>query len=165
MTDISFHYTDPKMVEDLLRIVPFQNGDFVLDAGSGKNKVWFNKLDGGLIGFECEIENGNDFYSWEKKVDWVIGNPPFHESWKFTEKAISIARKGVAWLINNQALNSHMTPNRLQLLANKDFFVSHVHIVQDKRWFGRYYFIILSQKNPLTFSWSKKLYGKEAENK
>lgn len=25
----------------------------------------------------CEIEKGRDFFSWQKKVDWIIGNPPY----------------------------------------------------------------------------------------
>ena len=25
----------------------------------------------------CEIAEGRDFFSWRKKVDWIIGNPPY----------------------------------------------------------------------------------------
>lgn len=25
----------------------------------------------------CEIQEGRDFYSWSKRVDWIIGNPPY----------------------------------------------------------------------------------------
>ena len=77
--DISFHYTNPQMAKDLLALIPAKREDTFLDAGSGKNKVWFDNLHC-VQKFECEIEDGCDFYKWDKKVDWVVGNPPFHES-------------------------------------------------------------------------------------
>src|SRR3990167_421879 len=110
MKNKTFHYTNEQMVKDLIAITPIKGS--VLDAGSGKNKVWFNNLKGRK--FECEIEDGNDFLKWDKQVDWVVGNPPYHQSWAFTEKAIEIAIKGIAFLVNNTGLNSQMTPRRLQ---------------------------------------------------
>lgn len=149
------HYTNPQMVEALLKITPISGS--VLDAGSGKNKVWFNSMHGEK--YECEIEDGSDFYKWEKPVDWIVGNPPFHESWKFTEKAIEIARVGFAWLLNNQALNSHMTPRRLQTMQEHGFSLNHIHVVADKRWFGRYYYLIYSKKITQEFvSWELRTY-------
>src|SRR3990167_10171030 len=120
----------------LLDITPYSGS--VLDAGSGKNKVWFKNLKGRK--FECEIEDGNDFYKWVKKVNWVVGNPPFHESWKFFEKASVLATEGIAFLINGQAMNS-WTPKRYQLFADRGFYLAHIRITQDKRWFGRYYYM------------------------
>ena len=83
---------------------------------------------------------------------------PFHESWLFTEKAISIAQKGIAWLVNNQALNSHFTPRRLQIMADKGFYLNHIKVVADKRWFGRYYYLIFTKKNNNFINWERKTY-------
>lgn len=143
--DISFHYTKPEMVEYLLKIVNIPVDMSVLDAGSGKNKVWYNLLPN-KEKYECEIEDGNDFLKWDKKVDWVVGNPPYHISWKFTEKALEIANVGIAWLVNNQALNSHFTPRRIKLMQEKGFYLQRIEVVADKRWFGRYYFLIFEKK-------------------
>src|SRR3990167_7839967 len=96
----TFHYTNPEMVKYLLSKTPIKGS--VLDAGSGKNKVWFKNLKGRK--YECEIDDGCDFFKWDKRVDWVVGNPPFHQSWAFTEKAINIADKGIAFLFNNLVL-------------------------------------------------------------
>lgn len=139
---ITFHYTKPEMVEYLISKTPIKGS--VLDAGSGKNKVWFNALKGEK--YECELEDGNDFFEWSKKVDWIVGNPPYHESWKFTEKALTIANKGIAWLLNNQALNSHFTPRRLSRMSELGWHYSKIIVVADKRWFGRYYYLILEKK-------------------
>lgn len=158
MTDLTFHYTDPQMAEDLLSMIPFKKGDEVLDAGSGKNKVWFRTLPDFVERFECEIEDGMDFYDWDTTVDWVVGNPPYHESWKFTEHAVKSAKKGVAWLLNNQALNSHLTPARLQKLHEAGWHYTGFRVVADKRWFGRYYFLVLEKKPSDFISWERKTY-------
>jgi len=42
--DITFHYTNEQMVKDLIAITPFRITETILDAGSGKNKVWYNNL-------------------------------------------------------------------------------------------------------------------------
>ena len=77
-------------------------------------------------------------------------NPPYHISWKFTEHALKIATKGIAWLINNQALNSHFTPRRIEKMNQLGFYLQKIIVVSDKRWFGRYYFVIFEkQKNEL----------------
>ena len=55
MKDTTFHYTKPEMVKDLIKLVPFKQYDYVLDAGSGKNKVWYHHLPPIIKRFECEI--------------------------------------------------------------------------------------------------------------
>jgi hypothetical protein len=155
--DITFHYTNEEMVKDLISITPIQPTDTVLDAGSGLNKVWYNNLPN-EIKYECEIDDGNDFFEWDITVDWVIGNPPFHIGWAFTEKAISIAKKGIAFLGSNKFLNSNMTPRRLQFLQDNGFTLSRLHIVQDKRWYGRYYYLIFSQEENDFVSWKEGTY-------
>jgi len=156
-SDITFHYTKEEMVKDLLEITPIDFNDSVLDAGSGKNKVWFNNVNV-KEKYECEIEDGVDFLTqWDKKVDWVIGNPPFHQGWLFLEKASEMASKGIAFLGNLNFLNSCL-PNRLEILKNKGFYLNKIHIVQDKRWFGRYYYLIFTKKENEFISWNKKSY-------
>jgi len=154
--DITFHYTNEQMVKDLISLLPIKKTNTVLDAGSGKNKVWLNNIPV-IEKYECEIEDGCDFFLWDKKVDWVIGNPPYHISWKFTDKASKIANNGIAWLVNNLGLNSLMTPCRLQILKDRRFELQHIRVVSDKRWFGRYYFLIFKKKKGI-LSWERKTY-------
>jgi hypothetical protein len=154
--DITFHYTNEQMVKDLLSITPIKYEDSVLDAGSGKNKVWFNNVNV-KEKYECEIEDGNDFFKWNKIVDWVIGNPPFHEGWRFLNKASQIANKGIAYLGNLNFWNSCL-PNRFGLLKERYFYLNKIHIVQDKRWFGRYYYLIFTKDKNDFLSWNNKTY-------
>ena len=39
----------------------------------------------------CEIEKGKDFLDYDKKVDWIITNPPFSIFDKFLLKAFEVA--------------------------------------------------------------------------
>jgi hypothetical protein len=153
--DITFHYTNENMVKDLIKIIPIKENESVLDAGSGKNKVWYNNIQN-KEKYECELEDGNDFLLWTKKVDWVIGNPPFDIGWKFIEKSIDVANVGIAVLGSIKFFNQ-FTPARLEIMKNKGFELQHIRVVADKRWFGRYYFLIF-EKKPGFVSWERKTY-------
>ena len=154
--DKTFHYTKEKMVEDLIKQISFKNNDIVLDAGSGKNKVWINNVPDFCERLECEVEDGCDFLKWEGKADWVIGNFPFDIGWKFTEKAIEVAKKGIAVLGSIKFFNQ-FTPIRLQIMKDKGFELQKIIVVNDKRWYGRYYFLIFEKKKGILF-WIKKSY-------
>ena len=155
--DISFHYTNPEMVNDLIQLIPFRSSDSVLDAGSGKNKVWYNNIPSFCGKNECEIEDGIDFLEMKKKFDWIIGNPPFHIGSKFIIKASELSRIGFAFLLNVQVLNS-LTPKRLDEINQNGFYIQKIHIVNDKRWFGRYFFIIFEKKINSFFTFNLKSY-------
>lgn len=66
--------------------------------------------------------------------------------------------KGIAWLVNNQALNSHFTPRRLQLMSDNGFTLKSIKVVADKRWFGRYYYLIFTKEPNNFISWERKAY-------
>ena len=155
-----FYYTNEQMVKDLLAITSIHGS--VLDAGSGKNKVWFNNLQGEK--YECEIEDGCDFYKWDKKVDWIVGNPPFRDKKEgqnqiplWVEKASETAQKGIAFLINHKVIN-FLTPRRLEKLKEKGFYLQKIHIISDKRWFGRYYYLIFTKEPNKFLGWELKSY-------
>ena len=152
---ITFHYTNEQMVKDLIAITPLSGS--VLDAGSGKNKVWYKNIPDGLEKYECEIEDGVDFMDWDKKVNWIIGNPPFNIGWKFIEKSCEIAQTGIAVLGNINNFNQ-FTSLRLENMKEKGFTLKHIKIVADKRWFGRYYYLIFTKENNNLLSWERKTY-------
>lgn len=167
MKDKTFHYTSPLMVKDLIKLIPFENEDYVLDAGSGQNKVWYENIPIKCNKTECEIEDGIDFLECNDKYDWVIGNPPFatnkiingrHQNLipQWIEKSSEVATKGMAFLLNHKVIN-FLTPVRLQKLKEKGFEITRWHIVADKRWFGRYYFLIFQKKKGI-LSWERKTY-------
>lgn len=161
--DMSFHYTDETMVKDLLKITPIEQNDTVLDPCSGLNKVWYNNFNV-KEKYECEIEDGNNFFDWSKKVDWVIGNPPFHIGWKFELHALEIANKGIAWLLNTNGINSVFIPKRLEIIKNYGFYTQHIRVVSDHRWFGRYWYIIWTKQPNNFFDWELSTYSQDNKN-
>ena len=156
MRDATFYYTNEQMVKDLIALLPIKETDKVLDAGSGKNKVWYNNVNV-KEKYECEIEDGCDFFLWDKRVDWVIGNPPFHVGWLFTEKAMTIANRGIAFLGNINFFNQ-FTPIRLQRLKEYGFGLQQIHVIADKRCFGRYYFLVFEFAKASMLTWEGKSY-------
>jgi hypothetical protein len=165
--DITFHYTNEEMVKDLLKLIPFEEGDVALDAGSGKNKIWQKNCPVKCL--ECEIEDGCDFLNdWNENIQWTIGNPPFagneinekgrHPNLipQWIEHSSNISTKGMAFLINHKIIN-FLTPVRLEKLKEKGFYLTKLHIVADRRWFGRYFFLIF-EKKPGFVSWERKTY-------
>lgn len=46
----------------------------------------------------CEIREGKDFFTYNKKVDWIIGNPPYSIFEDFLKKSFEIA-DNVSYLV------------------------------------------------------------------
>lgn len=155
--NVELHYTKEEMVKDLLKLIKFREKDIVLDAGSGLNKVWYKNINV-KNKYECELEEGNDFYNWNLQVDWVIGNPPYSHAKDFLLKASEISNKGIAFLVNNQCFNSFLLPSRLEKVKEKGFYINKIKVVNDKRWFGRYYFVIFTKKKNDFIEYELKTY-------
>jgi len=155
------HYTSESMAKDLISLTPFEKGDIVLDSCSGRNKVWYNNLPDYVEKMECEIEDGCNFFDWNRKVDWTIGNPPFSLGWEFVKKSVAVSRKGIAYLGNHNFINSLFVPKRMEWLKYCGFTISNVHIVMDKRWYGRYYFIVFRKDwaGDAKIGWIEKTYN------
>lgn len=155
--NVELHYTKEEMVKDLLKLIKFNEDDIVLDAGSGLNKVWYKNINV-KNKYECELEEGNDFYDWYKKVDWVVGNPPYSHAKDFLLKASEISNKGIAFLVNNQCFNSFLLPSRLEKMRENGFYINKIKVVNDKRWYGRYYFVIFTKKKNDFIEYELKTY-------
>ncbi len=156
-------FTTPEdLVIDLLKLIPFKEDDFIIDAGSGKNKVWYNNFPENVHKIEIELSDGNNFYNYDYSrnapIDWVIGNPPFTDFIKFIFKSADICKKGFAFLTNHSRINQ-LTPKRLTDLENKGFYLNHIHIIGCKKWFGRYYFLIWTKEKSPSITWNKRNYG------
>jgi len=153
--------TKPEMVKFLLKFVPIRKTNAVLEAGSRKNKVWYENVKVKKR-YECEILDGKDYFKWNIKVDWVVGNPPHRDKpggknllWDWIVKTTEIAQKGFAFLFNHRFINL-LTPKRLEFLKQKGFYIQKIVIVNDKRWFGRYWFVVFQKKKKDFIRWHLK---------
>ena len=93
-------------------------------------------------------------------VDYTISNPPFIPRklfWEFNKTAMNTTRKEIYWLINLNCLNA-FTPKRLQEMKDKNWFINSFHIVNDKRWLGRYVWLKISREDNNIMSWCGKTF-------
>lgn len=67
----------------------------VLDPCKGDG-AFYNYLP--AVKYYCEITEGVDFLYYNKKVDWIIGNPPYSIFEEFLDKAFEIA-DNVSYLV------------------------------------------------------------------
>lgn len=54
----------------------------------------------------CEIEEGRDFFDYNKKVDWIITNPPYSIYDKFLDHCFELADNIVLVVPLNKVMNS-----------------------------------------------------------
>ncbi len=107
----------------------------------------------------CEINEGVDYLTNNDKVDITLSNPPFVPRklfWDFHLKAMENTSREIYWLINIGSLNV-FTPARLEIMKEKEWGIEHIHIVSDKRWFGRYAWVKIS-KNKSCITWHNKTF-------
>ena len=148
--------TPEAIVKHLISLLPLERADFVIDAGSGKNKVWFRNIPTERKD-EYEIEDGGrNFLEFDGRADWVIGNPPFREYIRFCYHCCDHCNKGFAFMINHMRLNQ-LTTKRLADFEARGFFLSGIHIFDVKAWFGRYYFLTFTRRKSSDISYSRKI--------
>lgn len=151
--------TSNDMAKHLISLIKFKKNDIVLEPCKGTGS-FFNNFPEHTINKWCEINEDKDYFDFNERVDYVISNPPFVPRklfWEFHLHSMSICNKEIYWLINLSALNV-FTPKRLEIMKEKGWFINSLHIVSDKRWFGRYVFVKITKKNNNFISWNQQIF-------
>lgn len=149
--------TKPDMAKYLLGLVDFFEGAIVLEPCRG-NGAFYDNLPDTVIKKFCEINEGLDYLESNEVVDITLSNPPFVPNklfWAFHQKAMDTTRLNIYWLINLGSLNV-FTPKRMKEMTSKGWFFHTFHIVQDKRWFGRYVWIKFGREDRQLFGFCDK---------
>lgn len=148
--------TKPSMALHLINRVEFRNGDVVMEPCKGTGS-FYNNLPENVEKRYCEINEGIDYLKNEEMVDITLSNPPFVPRklfWEFMRVAMRTTRREIYWLINMQCLNV-FTPNRLDELKENKWYINDFHIVNDKRWYGRYVWVRISKTDSGTITYCK----------
>ena len=128
----------------LINMTPIKAGDFLLDGFSGKD-AFYSQYPSNVKKDWCEIDRGRDFFKWNKKVDWVgPTNPPYSKIKQVLEHSCKVANKGIALLIG--IIN--IGPNRIKMLEDNGFGITHFHICNVTGWFGKSLFFIAQKRKP-----------------
>lgn len=148
-----FHQTPELLCKELMKHVPLEDNDIVLEPFKGEGS-FYNNFPNNVMKEWCEIQEGIDYQEYDKSVDWVISNPPFKlESKKGRINSFyyllnyfaSRVNKGIAFLGNDSCFST-LTPKRLKELNDKyDLYIHDIVVCNIKKWRGRYFFIIFKK--------------------
>ena len=148
--------TKPTMAKFIIDGIDWEDGEEVLEPCRGDGAFYDNFPD--TVNKDwCEINEGRDFFDYDKQVETILTNPPFVPrklAWAFQVKAMEICRKRIYWLMNLTSLNI-FTPKRLDEMKDKGWFIQSFNIVADKRWFGRYCVVKIGREDIGTFKWCR----------
>ena len=79
----------------------------------------------------CEIDKGKDFFEFNKKVDWIITNPPWSEIKPFLEHSLELANN-IVFLIT---VNHLYTKARIRLIKEHNFEIKEIYLLETPKEF------------------------------
>jgi len=98
----------------------------------------------------CEINENKDFFLWDKKVDWVISNPPYSNMVPFIIKGMEISNNVVYYLY----ADIYWTKARINIIQEFGFHLHEIYFIQSKKEdnfpiFGRALAAVHLKKGPI----------------
>ena len=148
-----FHQTPETVSVELIKEIPFVNGDKVLEPFRGECS-FYNNLPTNIVKDWCEIEEGKDYKNYTESIDWVVSNPPFRLDLKnkrvnafyyLIDYYGSRVNKGICFLASDACFGT-LTPKRLLELQEKhNLYIHRIVVCNIKKWRGRYFFIIFKK--------------------
>ena len=100
-------YTNKKTADWIIDY--FNPSGSILEPSAGRD-VFFNQFKN-VEKYRCEIRDGVDFFDWDKKVDWIITNPPYSIYDQFLEHAFDVADNVVFFVPIAKAFKSNKVQN------------------------------------------------------
>ena len=97
----------------------YKPSGFILEPGRGEGNMYDPLPDPKDW---CEIEEGRDFFEWDKKVDWIFANPPWDALDVWLKHAFKVADK-IMGLIPMTHLWTEKMMNALQ---TSDFGIKEI---------------------------------------
>jgi len=79
----------------------------------------------------CEIDEGRDFFAYNKEVNAIITNPPYSLINKFLKHCVTLKPKFISFLL----LVIHLNTNRLKMMNENGYALYHCHILTIRNWF------------------------------
>jgi hypothetical protein len=133
-------YTPKPVANMMIEMCNFKEGETVLDPCKGGG-IFYDNLPSIVNKEWCELDENKSFYDWNKRVDCVIGNPPFSEWTKWLDHTINITDK-FCYIFG--CLN--LTPSRIEHLYNEGWGLTQMKMISIEWWFGHQY-LCLFEKN------------------
>ena len=139
-------YTPKPVALRMIEMCDLKEGDLVLDPSYGEG-VFYNNLPDYVSKEWCEIEKGIDFFEYNKKVDCIVGNPPYSIWTKWLKHTITLTDK-FCYIFGN--LN--FTDKRVKDIMNKGYGITKFHLVKIDWWFSPSYLVVFEKNKPSIIS-------------
>ena len=148
-------YTPEDLAVKSIKKINIVKKDTILDPASGQG-VFYRNFPAGNKKHKCEIEKGTNFFEFNKKVDWIITNPPYSILNKYLEHSLKLSMKGIGFLVGSYSV----TPLRLELIKKAGFRVAELYYFKVSNWYGIQCFMVLRKglSGNAKISYSRKVY-------
>ena len=133
----------PKSVAlKMIDMCDLKEGDTVLDPSYGGG-IFYDNLPEYVNKEWCEIDKGKDFFEYDKKVDCIIGNPPYSLWNKWLDHTIKLTDK-FCYIFGN--LN--FTDKRIREIIDKGYGITKFHLLKIDWWFSPSYLVVFEKNKP-----------------
>jgi hypothetical protein len=150
-------YTPKELAINCINSFELSSYDLVLDAFYGKG-IFYDNYPNYVKKEFCEIEapHNKDFFKYDKKVDWIITNPPFSKVNLVLEHTFKIVDKGFGYILASH----NLTEKRVKMINSNGFGITGFAFYWVKEWFGYPCIFIKCEKNKdNNFLFAIKNYG------
>ena len=133
-------YTPEDVAKIMIKLCKIKKGEKVLDPSKGGG-VFYDNFPKNCIKDYCEITENKDFFEYNEKVDWVIGNPPYSLWDKWLEHTMKITNK-FCYILGCY----NFTPPRISKILNNGFGITNFILLKVDWWFSPS-FVVVFEKN------------------
>ena len=147
-----FH-THPKVAKIMIEMCDIKPTDTVLDPCRGDNKVFYNNFPECKKEY-CEITENKDFFEYNKKVDWIIGNPPYSLWNKWLNHTMELTDK-FCYIFGILNLTNH----RIGRMFEKGYAITKIHFCRIAYWFGPSLLVVFEKNKPTIVGCSKNQFN------
>jgi len=130
------------LVRDIISSLNIDESDSILDPFYRQGEFFHEFRN--KFAFFTEIEMGLDFFDHNKRVDWIISNPPLNGIERILEKSADLCIKGFGYILFFNELNANIVDN----LEKRGFFITKLSIININSWNHNYSLcFVLWEKN------------------
>ena len=134
-------YTPKPVALKMIEMCNLKEGDTILDPSLGGG-IFYDNLPEYVNKDWCEIDKGKDFFEYDKKVDCIIGNPPYSLLNKWLDHTMELTDKFC------YILGFNLNDTRLKRITDKGFGITRMHIIDIDWWFAHSFILIFEKNKP-----------------
>ena len=135
-------YTPEPVAIKMINMCNILDGESVLDPSKGKG-VFYNNFPLNCNKSYCEIEEDLDFFNFNNRVDWVIGNPPYSLWSKWLEHTMKITDK-FCYIFGG----FNFTDTRIRSILNNGYGITAFHLLKIDWWLSSSFVVVFEKNKP-----------------